>query len=200
MTLPHRKRRKSFDEPGDVHFLTFSCFQRLPLLNRDRSRMWMVDALRLGLKKDRFHLLAWVIMPEHVHLILVPVGDTKVSSILTTLKQSVSKRALLWLKNNSPEFLKQLKDTQPSGRTFYRFWQRGGGYDRNLRSVRDLHEKIRYVHENPERRRLCNRAIDWKWSSARTWATGEDDLIPIARHLVPSLSGFDDVGGTLLGG
>jgi hypothetical protein len=63
---------------------------------------------------------------------------------------------------HAPEFLAELVDGPPNGRTAHRFWQRGGGYDRNLRSVRDIHEKIRYVHENPPppRARCTRRGLD----------------------------------------
>ncbi|MCA9235524.1 MAG: hypothetical protein KDA44_08625 [Planctomycetales bacterium] len=67
-----------------------------------------------------------------------------------------------------------------------------GGYDRNLRSVRDVHEKIRYVHENPVRRGLVATAVDWPWSSARAGATGGDEPLPIDRRSVPRLTINDD--------
>jgi putative transposase len=189
---PHRKTCRRYNNPGDAHFLTFSCFQRRALLNSDRSRGWFVDAVRLGQQKRQFDLWAFVVMPEHVHLVVLPLGETKISQILTTIKQSTSKRALLWLRNNAPEFLDKLRDTQPNGTSSHRFWQRGGGYDRNLRSVRDIHEKIAYVHANPVRRGLVERAADWRWSSATAWLHGSDDPLTIDRECVPSLTISDE--------
>jgi putative transposase len=190
MKAPHRKTCKRYDIPGDAHFLTFSCFRRLPLLTRDRSRQWFLDAIALGRAKQQFHLWAYVVMPEHAHLVICPRG-ARISAILTTIKQSTSKTALNWLESQSPEFLEELVDRQPNGRTAHRFWQRGGGYDRNLRSVRDIHEKICYVHENPVRRGLVASTVDWPWSSARAWASGADDPLPIDRESLPGLSSLD---------
>ena len=51
-----------------------------------------------------------------------------------------------------------------------RFWQRGGGYDRNIHTENELEEKIVYIHENPVRRGLVLQATDWRWSSARWYA------------------------------
>ncbi len=199
MLTPHRKTCKRYDIPGEPHFLTFSCFKRLPLLNRDRSRDWMTQAIRLARSKAPFDLWAYVIMPEHVHLILVPREDARIASILTTIKQSVSKRALNWLKNNSPEFLPQIEDVQPNGKRSFRFWQRGGGYDRNLRSVRDIHEKIRYVHQNPVTRELVERPSDWEWSSASAWESSGDSPLPIDRKSVPVLTNLDaDIASDLM--
>lgn len=188
----HRKTCHRYDVPGDVHFLTFSCFKRLPLLHRDRTRTWLVDAIRAGQQKDHYYLFAWVVMPEHVHLVLLPRGTTSIATILSAIKQSSSKRALYWLQQNAPDFLPQLCDRQPNGSKSHRFWQRGGGYDRNLRSVRDIHEKIRYVHQNPVRRGLVSAPADWHWSSAHAWECGSDLPLKIDRDRLPSLTIADE--------
>ncbi|PQO43721.1 REP-associated tyrosine transposase [Blastopirellula marina] len=188
----HRKQTCRYDVPGDPHFLTFSCFQRLPLLARERTCRFFIDGLQRSREKNPFQLWAFVIMPEHIHLVLLPEENVKIKDILSSLKQSVSKRAIQWLRENSPEFLPRLEDVQPSGKRCYRFWQRGGGYDRNLRSTRDIHEKLRYVHLNPVRRGLVARSIYWPWSSASAWESGLDDLIRIDRESVPRLTNLDD--------
>jgi putative transposase len=90
-----------------------------------------------------------------------------------------------------PAFLSRLEDRQPNGTMAYRFWQRGGGYDRNLRTLADIYEKIHYVHNNPVRRGLVAVAEDWPWSSCRTWQTGDDLPIAIDRASLPSLSSSD---------
>ena len=124
-------------------------------------------------------------MPEHMHVVLWPRGSARISAILKTIKQSVAQTALAWLEHNDPRFLAQLEDVQPNGRRSSRFWQRGGGYDRNLRGAADIHEKIHYIHNNPVRRGLVDRAISWPWSSCRAWETGCDDPIAIDRDSVP---------------
>ena len=106
----HRKTRKVYDVNGDAHFLTFSCFQRLPLLSKDRTCQWMVEAIELSRRKNPFDLWAWVIMPEHVHLVLLPHREVRIAPILTTMKQSVSRRAMIWLKENAPNYMEQLLD------------------------------------------------------------------------------------------
>jgi len=187
MFEPPRKRCKRYDIEGDAHFLAFSCYQRLPLLTKVRSCNWMLEALQLGRQQDQFDLWAYVIMPEHVHIVLWPHAGTKISEILTTLKQSVSKRALFWLGRNAVDFLPNLEVTNSDGTRTHRFWQRGGGYDRNLRSIRDIHEKIDYVHFNPVRRGLAASPDAWPWSSCRAWLTGVDEPVPIDRTSLPPL-------------
>jgi len=160
----YRKQCKRWDFPGNAHFLTFSCYQRRPFLNHDKTRLWFLSALEQSKRIHDFHLWAYVIMPEHVHLVIWP-GKAKISPILKSIKLPVARRAVLWVKQNQPDYLKRMEDTQPNGKTVYRFWQRGGGYDRNLRGSRDIHEKIQYVHKNPLRRQLVSDLSRWPWSS-----------------------------------
>ncbi len=185
MPLPHHKTCKRYDIPGQAHCLTFSCFARQPFFTRERTCTWMLEAMDRGRQRGLFHLWAYVIMPEHVHVVLLPGGQIRISQILSTIKQSLSKRALLWVRKNAPEFLPRMEDRQPNGDVSYRFWQRGGGYDRNLRSARDVHEKIAYIHANPVRRGLVEHPGDWAWSSYRSWMSETDEPIPIDRESLP---------------
>ncbi len=180
----YRKQCKRYDKNGQSHCLTFSCFKRQVFFQREIFCGYMLEALQLGRTKGQYALLGYVIMPEHVHVIILPNHGIKISQILTTIKQSVSKKALLYVKNDCPAMLSQMMDVQPSGEYHYRFWQRGGGYDRNLRSRDDITEKIRYVHANPVRRGLVQLKSDWKWSSYNAWKTGQDEPIPIDRFVL----------------
>jgi hypothetical protein len=69
---PYIKKLRIYDEPGQAPFLIFSCYRRLPLLSKDRSRRWFGDALAPARLKHGFELWAWVIMPQHVHLLVCP--------------------------------------------------------------------------------------------------------------------------------
>ena len=64
----------------------------------------------------------------------------------------------------------------------YQFWQDGGGYDRNIRNAKALREMMGYIHDNPVKRGLAERAEDWPWSSARDWAGQETGPIPIDKE------------------
>jgi putative transposase len=70
-------------------------------------------------------------------------------------------------------------DIQPNGDTYFRFWQRGGGYDRSIWSENEIIEKLTYMHNNPVKRRLCDTAEEWARSSARHYEGGKDCPIPV---------------------
>ncbi|MCO6439169.1 MAG: transposase [Phycisphaerae bacterium] len=109
----------------------------------DRTRQWTIEAVEFARGKHGFHLWAYVIMPEHVHLLIYPqTPEYRIRSILTSLKQPLAKRAINYMRMYEPSFLERLSDRQPNGRTSIRFWQRGGGYDRNLWSQRLVWETI----------------------------------------------------------
>jgi hypothetical protein len=94
------------------------------------------------------------------------------SKILQSVKQSVARRAMIHLRQTAPDWLDRLKVVWPDGRTEHRFWQQGGGYDRNMYGSRAIEASIQYLHANPVRRGLVARPTDWEWSSAR-WYAGE---------------------------
>jgi putative transposase len=165
------KTCRRYNEPGHAHELTFSCYRRLPLLSKDRTRQWFVDALDRARKLHRFDLWAFVIMPEHAHILLMPQSNPyDISAVLKSMKQPVARRAIEFLAGKSPSFLERLRVVRPSGKVEHRFWQQGGGYDRNVVNPATAWSIVGYFHDNPVRRGLVTRATDWEWSSARSYA------------------------------
>jgi putative transposase len=165
-----KKPRRRFDGENTPHELTFSCYRGYKFLARDRVRRWFVESLDEARKKWPVDLWAWVIMPEHVHLIVTPRDSTtSMGQIQGFIKERVARQAIGWLEQNAPEWLPRIT-VQEGSRVRRRFWQPGGGYDRNIDSVDTLQRMVEYIHLNPVRRGLVERAIDWRWSSAQWYA------------------------------
>ncbi len=183
----HRKRCRRWDIPWDAHFLTFSCFRRRAFLSKDGPRQWFLEALERARVVRPFDLWGFVIMPEHVHLLILPHEGQRISAILNALKQPVTQRAVAYLRRTDPQGLSHMLELRPAGRRALRFWQPGGGYGRNMRSVREVHEKLRYIHDNPVTRGLVEHPEEWLWSSAWAWGWGIDEPIRIDRQSFPVL-------------
>ncbi len=182
----HRKTCQRIDTPRHAHFLTFSCFRRQPFLNRDRTREWLISTINTSRDKHAFDLWAYVIMPEHVHLLIWPREvEYSISRILTSIKLPVTKLAVSYLEKSSPRSLEKMRDTQPNGQSSYRFWQRGGGYDQNIFEPRTAYSIIDYIHANPVRRGLCVRPVDWVWSSAREHENPGTGLLRVDQGSLP---------------
>jgi putative transposase len=134
-----RKTLKRYDIPHQPRFLTFSCYRRLPLFNNDHIKSIFLNQLITSRDRHRFLLHAWVIMPEHVHLLLTPSPTGgKVTQFLHHLKRPVARRVLhRWRQLDAP-ILTRIADTHDHPH----FWQPGGGYDRNLITPKAFEEKF----------------------------------------------------------
>lgn len=173
-----RKKLVRIDRPAIARYLTFSCDQQLPLLGNARLRDHFTRHLATVRASDTFLLFAWVIMPEHVHLLLKPLNEAqRVDRILWALKRNFAIEIIgRWRELRAP-ILKRL--TGPDSRV--RFWQRGG-YDRRIFSQDEFGEKVDYIHANPVRRGLVKSPGDWMWSSARAYG-GMESLVPTDRRM-----------------
>jgi len=76
---------------GDLHFVTFSCYRRLPLLGTARARNRFARILEEVRSRHAFKLIGYVVMPEHVHLLLSEPEKGTPSTVLQVLKQKVSR-------------------------------------------------------------------------------------------------------------
>ncbi len=173
----YRKVRRVFNETYHAHELTFSCYHKLPLLGKDRTRQWLIDSLDRARRVCEFDIWAYVIMPDHAHVLIYPLAPTYEMKIITkAIKQPVARRAIAWLRLNAPSFLQKLAGTRSGQRHKFHFWQPGGGYDRNIDNAATAHRSIEYLHLNPVRKKLVARAEDWEWSSAG-WYAGRQDVL-----------------------
>jgi putative transposase len=117
-------------------------------------------------------------MPEHVHLLVWPEQPNyDIARIRQAIKEPVGRKAIAFLEEHSPEWLARVT-RQRGQRTERLFWQSGGGYDRNIETPSVLMAVIKYIHQNPVRRGLVERAEQWRWSSAAHYAGGLSPLIP----------------------
>ncbi|MEM1186486.1 MAG: transposase [Planctomycetota bacterium] len=164
-----RKTLRRYEIPGHARFLTFSTYRREPTLD-EHGRTVFADQLAWTRTRLGFRLFAWVVMPEHVHLLVMPdlPEGADVARILSAIKRPVA---------TSVRRLGRERGLA----TGDRFWQAGGGYDRNIFSEDELVEKIGYIHDNPVRRGLVEVSTDWPWSSARAWKR-MDTLWPDIDH------------------
>lgn len=169
---PHRERVTHFNEPGHYLELTFSCFRRLPLLTDDVCRELLSHSIEQAMARHHYRLVAFVYMPTHVHLLTFPEAESsRVDQLLRAIKRPFSFRVKQHLEASESPLLKTLTIRQRPGVMTFRFWQEGPGYDRNLTKPETILAIINYIHNNPVRRGLCQRAEEWRWSSAQHYHT-----------------------------
>ena len=142
-------------QAGDLHFVTFSCYHRLAYLGTPAARDLFEEALQKVHLRYRFQVVGYVVMPEHVHLLLSEPGKDLLAVGLQALKLAVSKRS-----------------------TQRPFWQRRY-YDFNVFTEEKRTEKLYYMHANPVKRGLVDKPEDSPWSSCRYYQTGEQGRVKI---------------------
>ena len=182
--MPTHLRRS--DEPGRVHFWTISCFHRLGFFWDDSVKQVAVDALSHVRRKHGICLIAYVIMPEHVHVLLFPHrrgsrDAIPVADLLRDFKQQVGFHGKARLRDYWREhgslWSPPLNDWANGKFGAHDFWN-ARGHDRDFDDHDELIAKVEYCHNNPVKRGLVATPADWKWSSYRSLEL--EDPSPIA--------------------
>jgi len=170
--MPHNLKR--ITGRNDLHFITFTCFQRREFLASARNKNIAIQILGEVRARFNFALVGYVLMPDHLHLLISePPGSTPAKAI-QVFKQRVS-RKLRGKKRRAKSQLTLPFPEQPSNPR--RFWQRRY-HDFNVYSRRKLREKLDYMHANPVNARLVAHPKDWPWSSWSAYV-GKPALLPI---------------------
>ncbi len=173
-------KMKHFDHDGRARFVTFSTHRRLPIFTNDAFRQDVINALIETREKSKVKLVAYVIMREHVHLLLIPPESTKVGSVIGDIKRLAARSILARLHNDNTDLLKELV-VERNRIVRHALWQRRC-YDHNVRTEESLWSKVAYCHKNPVARGLVKHPEDWTWSSYR-WYQGETD-VPLKMDLI----------------
>lgn len=147
---------------GQSHFVTFSCYRRQALFSTAAIRDLFLEILEQTRRRFSLRVYGYVVMPEHLHLLVSEPGSGTLADAIHFLKLSLAKQSI------SAEHV-------DSGH----FWQRRY-YNRNIRSYSDFMEKLRYIHRNPVKRGLCEKPEDWifgtmrlvKWKRSRLSQSG----------------------------
>jgi putative transposase len=150
-----------------LHFITCSCYRRLPFFRSEKSRDRFLSILEQTRQRYRFVVVGYVVMPEHVHLLLTEPEVGSPSTVMQVLKQRTAHALLPKRKRRDPRQRKLFAEE-----TRRAFWQ-ARFYDFNVWTTKKRFEKLRYMHRNPVKRGLVDSPEQWRWSSYRFYLLGE---------------------------
>ena len=162
---------------GHLHFITWSCYRRLPLLSDAASRDLLLTVLERMRDRYRFVVIGYVVMPEHVHVLVSEPQIGNPSIVVQAVKLGFTQR----LFGKAPLLAKDARNGAPIPHYFSEprhFWQRRF-YDFNVWNHGKQFEKLKYMHRNPVSRGLAERPEQWWWSSYRSYAYREAGLVRI---------------------
>jgi putative transposase len=167
---------KRFYGKGDLHFVTFSCYRRLPLLHTVKVRNQFVEELEKVREEMKFRLIGYVVMPNHVHLLMSEPAQSTPSKALHKLKLSFSRK--MRKRRRSGHFGQLRLPFAGMEGAPRAFWQ-ARFYDFNVYTIGKAKEKLNYIHANPVTRGLVEHPKDWIWSSWSAYEKNEPGLIRI---------------------
>ncbi len=150
---------KRYQQNGDLHAINFCCFRKRPILGTTQARDKFLEILEQTREKYRFQILGFVIMPDHVHLLLTEPDEKPLSTALQVLKQRFSRT-----------------------RTETEVWEERY-YDFNIYTRHKHIEKINYIHHNPVKRGLVTEPDQGSWSSARFYLRDESGPVGLTNLL-----------------
>jgi putative transposase len=162
------KGLKRYYGPDYLHFLTCSCYHRQPWLSEPRRRDLFLQILEQVRQRYVFFVVSYVVMPDHIHLLISEPEQGTPSTAMQVLKQRFARQVLQ---------KKRCPAEQAQGGQLH-VWQRRF-YDFNVWSERKRVEKLRYMHRNPVKDGLVTEAEHWEWSSYRSYAFQEEGRVKI---------------------
>jgi putative transposase len=155
---------KRYYGAGHLHFITCSCYGRQSLLATPSRRDLFLTMLERTRKRYRFVVVGYVVMPEHIHLLISEPQENNPSTVMQALKLGFARCVLVQAKRSNPA---QVAERPPQ-----HIWQKRF-YDFNVWTGHKRIEKLRYMHRNPVQRGLVELPELWRWSSYRSYYLGE---------------------------
>ena len=160
---------------GYLHFITTSCYQRLPLLAPAQNRDLLLHILERVRRRYHFVVVGYVVMPEHIHLLLGEPQRGNPSKVVQAIKQGFARRLLRKLRAATDGRQNRLWETALDDG---HIWQ-ARFYDFVVFTEKKKVEKLGYMHANPVKRGLVLEPQHWEWSSSRHYALAEPGIVLI---------------------
>lgn len=170
--IPRNKLERRYHQ-RQLHFITCSCYRRLPLLRSARERELLLEILNAVREKYQFSLIGYVVMPEHIHILISEPRIGTPGTVMQVFKQRVARAVRRKRRGRNANQLRLWKST--TYESAKHFWQRRF-YDFNVWTARKRIEKINYMHMNPVKRGLVSDPKLWVWSSYRFYQNGEKGI------------------------
>jgi len=164
-----------------AYYFTSVAHHRLPIFRTDRLKKRLCDAFSEVRSKHNILILAYVIMSDHVHLLVY--SEKEMSETLRLLNGVSARRIIQYLKENGFErSLFKLRSEIRERNHKHSVWQHHSD-SLDIFGEETFRQKVEYIHMNPVRANLVADPFDYRFSSARLWAGRDADEPLITDHL-----------------
>jgi len=173
-----------FHDPDGTYFVTFSVVRWVDVFTRDIYREIILESLKYCQTEKGLQLHAYVIMTNHLHLIISREGKNLLENIMRDFKKFTSSQLIKAIKDNPYESRKEWmleifkeEGTKNPNNRYYQFWQQDN-HPIELATNRMLDQKLDYLHNNPVEQGFVKKAEDYPWSSIANYI-GEKGMIDV---------------------
>lgn len=171
-TSPHRPPHLYMD--GAWYFVTASTVGKEHILATDEHLNLWLTAFKELVTEFKMKLVAWVILPNHYHLLFMPNDADELGIFMKRLNGSTSRKL-------------NLLDNKQGRSVWYSYW------DRCMRNERDFWTRFNYIHYNPVKHGYSSNPEDWEFSSYRFYVRNEEDKWLVEKlGEFPTFDLFDD--------
>jgi putative transposase len=163
-------------EKNHVQFFTAVCYDWLKLLESDEAKMILIEAMKFRVAQGQVKVGAYVIMPNHIHIIWRIQNDFKLEDVQRdflkfTAKKIIERIRQLYGQKKLEEIYVGAKDR------VFQVWKRDS-LSIDLFSIKFVHQKTDYIHSNPCQPQwdLASYPTEYRFSSAKFYETGVDEF------------------------
>ena len=168
----------------EVYFVTTTVVDWVDIFTRPRYKHIIVDSLAYCQREKGLRVYAWVLMSNHLHMVVSAAEGHSVAGIMRDFKKYTSRQVAEALENDQQEsrrewMLDRMRFAAANDKkvTHYRLWQ--DGYHPELLYTEEFfQQKIDYIHHNPVKQEIVSRPEDYLYSSARDYV-GDKGLLPV---------------------
>ncbi|MXV51934.1 transposase [Pedobacter sp. HMF7647] len=177
--------RYRFGDNTRVHFITCTVVNWIDVFSRECYKEILVESLRFCTNEKGLRLHAWVIMSNHVHLIISAKEGFELAAIVRDFKKYTSRMIIAAVEENVQESRKdwliwmfKRAGARNTNNKVYQFWQQDN-HPIELSTNLMLEQRLNYLHENPVRAGIVWNAWDYKYSSAVDYCGQQAGLVPV---------------------
>ena len=165
---------------GYIYFVTAVVYKRLPLFIKPSFIIPLLDSLNFYRYKQQYQILGYVIMPDHIHLLIQPLGTYTISDIMRDYKTFTAKRLIRQAEvENRRDLLAAFSQAgEETGRSENKVWQ-DSFWDKIIYTEKFLRQKLNYMHRNPIRAGLIDDLDAYLYSSYRNYVYDKQTVIEI---------------------
>ena len=173
-------KRINRENENEMHFLTLTIIEWIDIFTKPEYFKIIIESFKYCRKSKGLKIYEYVIMTNHIHIIVKAKEDYKLSQIISDFKKHTTREILKLLEKDNRRYILNLIKNSFSKKKGYekQIWQREN-YPEVIISEKFLRQKVNYIYKNPVKKEYVVNIEDWKYSSARNKILNDNSIIEL---------------------